>query len=82
MPQMDIQIDREQAMLQGVPLEQVFDALQVYLGSLYVNDFNMFGRTYKVNAQADMNYRLEPDQILNYKVRNAAGQMVPLGAVL
>ncbi|MCV5747082.1 efflux RND transporter permease subunit, partial [Escherichia coli] len=53
-PQMDIQIDREQAMLQGVPLEQVFDALQVYLGSLYVNDFNMFGRTYKVNAQADM----------------------------
>ena len=81
-PQMDIQIDREQAMLQGVPLEQVFDALQVYLGSLYVNDFNMFGRTYKVNAQADMNYRLEPDQILNYKVRNAAGQMVPLGAVL
>ncbi|GGA89603.1 resistance-nodulation-cell division (RND) multidrug efflux transporter MexF [Neiella marina] len=81
-PQMDIQVDREQALIQGIPLSEVFDALQIYLGSLYVNDFNMFGRTYQVNAQADAKYRLDPQQILNLKVRNAAGQMVPLGSVL
>lgn len=81
-PQMDIEIDREQAMLQGIPLNGVFEALQVYLGSVYVNDFNMFGRTYQVNAQADAEYRLDAKQILNLKVRNAAGDMVPLGAVL
>ncbi len=81
-PQMDINVDREQAMLQGIPLEEVFNALQVYLGSLYVNDFNMFGRTYQVNAQADIDYRLDPEQILSYKVRSASGKMVPLGAVL
>ena len=69
-------------MLQGIPLEEVFNALQVYLGSLYVNDFNMFGRTYQVNAQADIDYRLDPEQILSYKVRSASGKMVPLGAVL
>ncbi len=81
-PQMDINIDREQALLQGVPLSEVFDALQIYLGSLYVNDFNLFGRTYQVNAQAEADYRLDPEQILRLKVRNAAGDMVPLGAVL
>ncbi|WP_111980416.1 efflux RND transporter permease subunit [Algibacillus agarilyticus] len=81
-PQMDIEIDREQALLQGIPLDEVFSALQIYLGSLYVNDFNMFGRTYQVNAQADANFRLDAKQILNLKVRNAKGQMVPLGAVL
>jgi len=81
-PQMDIDIDREQALIQGVPLDQVFDALQIYLGSVYVNDFNLFGRTYQVNAQADADYRLDPDQILNLKVRNRAGQMVALGSVL
>ncbi|NHI00241.1 efflux RND transporter permease subunit [Oceanimonas sp. MB9] len=81
-PQMDIEIDREQAMLQGIPLEQVFDTLQIYLGSLYVNDFNLFGKTYQVNAQADAEYRVDPEQILRLKVRNAAGNMVPLGSVL
>ena len=81
-PQMDINIDREQALIQGIPLSQVFDALQIYLGSLYVNDFNMFGRTFQVNAQADADFRQDPEQILNLKVRNAAGQMVPLGSVL
>ncbi|WP_017443960.1 efflux RND transporter permease subunit [Gayadomonas joobiniege] len=81
-PQMDIEIDREQALLQGIPLNGVFEALQVYLGSVYVNDFNMFGRTYQVNAQADAEYRLDAKQILNLKVRNSAGDMVPLGAVL
>ncbi len=81
-PQMDIEIDREQAMLQGIPLEQVFDALQIYLGSLYVNDVNLFGKTYQVNAQADAQHRVDPEQILRLKVRNAAGQMVPLGSVM
>ncbi|MFD2166097.1 efflux RND transporter permease subunit [Thalassotalea euphylliae] len=81
-PQMDIEVDREQALILGIPLDEVFDALQVYLGSLYVNDFNLFGRTYQVNAQADANFRADPQQILALKVRNAAGQMVPLGAVV
>lgn len=81
-PQMDIDIDREQALIQGIPLDEVFNALQVYLGSMYVNDFNLFGRTYQVNAQADADYRLDPEQILNLKVRNKLGKMVPLGSVL
>lgn len=81
-PQMDIDIDREQALIQGISLDEVFDALQIYLGSLYVNDFNMFGRTYQVNAQADADFRKDPGQILNMKVRNRLGDMVPLGSVL
>lgn len=81
-PQMDIDIDREQALIQGIPLDEVFNALQVYLGSVYVNDFNMFGRTYQVKAQAEAEYRQSPDQILNLKVRNRQGNMVPLGSVL
>jgi multidrug efflux pump len=81
-PQMDIDIDREQALIQGIPLEEVFNALQVYLGSVYVNDFNLFGRTYQVKAQADADYRQDPEQILNLKVRNRQGNMVPLGSVL
>lgn len=81
-PQMDINIDREQALIQGIPLEEVFSALQVYMGSTYVNDFNMFGRTYQVNAQADAKFRSKKEQINNLKVRNAAGLMVPLGSVV
>ena len=81
-PQMDIDIDREQALIQGIPLNEVFDALQIYLGSVYVNDFNLFGRTYQVNAQADAEFRQDPEQILNLKVRNRQGKMVPLGSVL
>ena len=81
-PQMDIEIDREQAMILGIALDDVFDTLQVYLGSVYVNDFNILGKTYQVNAQADANYRVDPQQILQLKVRNASGDMVPLGAVL
>ncbi|TYK67053.1 efflux RND transporter permease subunit [Colwellia echini] len=81
-PQMDIDIDREQALIQGIPLSEVFDALQIYLGSVYINDFNMFGRTYQVKAQAEAEFRQEPEQILNLKVRNRLGNMVPLGSVL
>lgn len=81
-PQLDITVDREQALLQGVALTEVFEALQIYLGSVYVNDFNLFGRTYQVNAQADAQYRLDPEHILRLEVRNAAGEMVPLGAMV
>ena len=81
-PQMDIDIDREQALIQGIPLDEIFNALQIYLGSTYVNDFNLFGRTYQVTAQADAEYRQDPSQVLNLKVRNSRGNMVPLGSVL
>ena len=81
-PQLDITVDREQALIQGIPLDEVFDALQIYLGSVYINDFNLFGRTYQVNAQADAKYRLDPEQILRLEVRNRAGEMVPLGSVV
>jgi len=81
-PQMDLEIDREQALLQGIPLESVFSTLQTYLGSVYVNDVNMFGSTYQVMAQAEAENRLDPEDILSLKVRNAKGQMVPLAAVV
>ncbi|MBR9726810.1 efflux RND transporter permease subunit [Shewanella intestini] len=81
-PQMDINIDREQALIQGIRLDDVFSTLQVYLGSAYVNDFNMFGRTYQVKAQAEAKYRSKREQILNLKIRNAAGDMLPLGSVV
>ena len=65
----------------GVPLTEVFDALQGYLGSYYVNDFNRFGRTWQVNVQADAPFRTDAETIKQLKVRNADGDMVPLGAV-
>jgi len=79
-PQVRAEVDRDKAKALGVPLTEIFDTMQVYLGSLYVNDFNQFGRTYQVNAQADMRFRLNADDILRLKVRNADGEMVPLGA--
>ena len=66
----------------GVDVQDVFDTMQTYLGSIYVNDFNRFGRTYEVIAQADTPFRAKPDDILRLQVRNASGQMVPLGAVV
>ncbi|MCP5775550.1 efflux RND transporter permease subunit, partial [Klebsiella pneumoniae] len=65
---------------QGVSLTEVFDTLQVNLGSLYVNDFNRFGRTYRVMAQADAQFRMQAEDIGMLKVRNAAGDMIPLSA--
>ena len=62
-----------------VPLESVFEALRVYLGSAYVNDFNMFGRTFRVTAQADAKFRVDPENVARIRVRNEAGQMVPIG---
>ena len=81
-PQLDAEIDRAKAKQQGVPLQNLFDTLQIYLGSLYVNDFNRFGRTYEVIAQADARFRRQPEDITRLKTRNDQGQMVPLGALL
>ena len=58
----------------GIPLTDVFDTLQVYLGSLYANDFNRFGRTYQVNVQAESSFRMQPEQIARLKTRNAAAR--------
>ncbi|HEY1026042.1 MAG TPA: efflux RND transporter permease subunit [Pseudomonas sp.] len=77
-PQVDAAIDREKAKTHGVAISDIFDTLQVYLGSLYANDFNRFGRTYQVNVQADQQFRLEPEQIGQLKVRNNRGEMIPL----
>jgi multidrug efflux pump len=79
-PQIRAEVDREKAKAQGVNLEDLYETMQIYLGSLYVNDFNRFGRTYQVNAQADMAHRLQPDDIVRLKVRNERGDMVPLGS--
>ncbi|MBD1554083.1 efflux RND transporter permease subunit [Pseudomonas typographi] len=81
-PQVDANIDRDKAKTLGVPISDIFDTLQVYLGSLYANDFNRFGRTYQVNVQADQGFRLEPDQIGQLKVRNNRGEMIPLATLL
>jgi len=77
-PQFHIDIDRAQAKTMGVSLSELNEALQVYLGSVYVNDFNLFGRTYQVTAQAEPAMRAEPEDILRIKVRNQRGEMVPL----
>jgi multidrug efflux pump len=81
-PQIDVKVDRERVKTYGVALTDVFDTLQVYLGSLYANDFNRFGRTYQVNVQAESAFRLQPEQIARLKTRNARGEMVPLGSVV
>ncbi|HEY5893987.1 MAG TPA: multidrug efflux RND transporter permease subunit [Chthoniobacterales bacterium] len=81
-PQLDADIDRVKAKTQGVPLQNLFETMQVYLGSLYVNDFNRFGRTFQVIAQADASFREGAEDIARLKTRNAEGQMVPLGALL
>jgi multidrug efflux pump len=65
----------------GIPLNEVFLTLQLYLGGYYTNDFNRFGRTWQVNLQSDPRFRLGPDQVRQLKVRNSAGAMVPLGSV-
>jgi multidrug efflux pump len=81
-PQLEVEVDRVKAIQLGVAVTDIFDTLQVYMGSLYVNDFNSFGRVYQVRAQADAVYRAGSADILALKVRNAAGQMVPMGSVL
>ncbi|TKT65654.1 efflux RND transporter permease subunit [Agrobacterium sp. LC34] len=81
-PQVQVDIDRVKAKSQGVPLNTIFETLQVNLGSLYANDFNRFGRTYRVMVQADAPFRMQPEDIGRLKVRNATGNMIPLSALL
>ncbi|MDB5402810.1 MAG: bepG [Rhodopila sp.] len=80
-PQVYADIDRTKAERLGVPIDNVFEALSVYMGSAYINDFNLLGRTYQVNAQADNQYRLTLRDVENLKARNNRGDMVPIGAV-
>ena len=79
-PQVYLDIDRTKAQLLGINMPDVFNTLQVYLGGVYVNDFNLFGRTFRVQAQADAPYRLDPQDVLNLRVRNSSGATVPLGS--
>ena len=81
-PQLFTNVDRTKARQLGVPIQSVFETLQVYLGSLYVNDFNKFGRTYSVRVQADAPYRAKPEDIGKLKVRSGTGEMIPLSALL
>src|SRR5262249_37513038 len=79
--QLYVDLDTVKSKAKGGELKDVFDALQAYLGSYYVNDFNRFGRTWQVNVQADAPFRADVDAIRQLKVRNVDGDMVPLGAV-
>ena len=79
-PELYLDIDRVKAQMLGIAAPDVFAALQVYIGSIYVNDFNLFGRTFRVTAQAAAPYRIDPRDILNIRVRNATGGTVPLGS--
>ena len=81
-PQLTAEIDRARAKAQGVALTDVFETLQIYLGSVYVNDFNRFGRTYQVYAQADAPFRDSAEDITALRTRNQNGQMVPIGSVV
>jgi hydrophobe/amphiphile efflux-1 (HAE1) family protein len=81
-PQLLADVDRSKAKQQGIPLGNIFEAMQVNLGSLYVNDFNRFGRTYQVVAQADAEFRTRAEDVARLRTRNDKGQMVPLGSVL
>ncbi|VTZ48072.1 Efflux pump membrane transporter BepG [Methylocella tundrae] len=80
-PQIYADIDRTKAELLGVPISRVFEALSVYMGSAYINDFNILGRTYQVTAQADNPFRLTTRDVANLKTRNASCDMVPIGSV-
>jgi hydrophobe/amphiphile efflux-1 (HAE1) family protein len=79
-PELYLDIDRVKAQMLGIAAPDVFAALQIYIGSIYVNDFNLFGRTFRVTAQAAAPYRIDPRDILNIRVRNATGGTVPLGS--
>jgi len=81
-PQLEADVDRDKAKTQGVPLANLFETLQINLGSLYVNDFNRFGRTYQVVAQAEQQFRDEAADITKLKTRNLAGDMVSIGALV
>ncbi len=81
-PQVYLEIDRTKAQMLDVPIANIFEALQVNLGSAYVNDFNIFGRVYQVRAQADQRFRANREDILRLKARSAAGALIPLGTLV
>ncbi|MCR8921296.1 efflux RND transporter permease subunit [Dasania sp. GY-MA-18] len=81
-PQIDVDVDREKAKMQGVAVDDIFATMQVYLGSMYVNDFNKFGRNYQVNVQSVESFRQQPEQIGQLKVRNKQGDMIPLASFI
>jgi HAE1 family hydrophobic/amphiphilic exporter-1 len=81
-PQLFAEVDRTKAKTMQVPLSSVFNTLQTYLGSYYVNDFNKFGRTWQVKVQADHQFRMEPDDIRRLDMRDARGNMVPIGTLV
>jgi multidrug efflux pump len=81
-PQLYADIDRTKARQLGVPVTDIFETLQIYLGSLYANDFNRFGRTYSVRVQADAAYRARAEDVAQLKVRSTTGEMVPLSALM
>lgn len=80
-PQVFVELDRERAEMLGVPSSQINQAIETYFGSSYINDFNLVGRTYRVTAQSDLPYRVTPEDLARVKVRNDAGQMVPIASV-
>ena len=80
-PQLFVDIDRTKCKMMGVAMNDVFETLQVNLGGVYVNDFNQFGRTWQVNVQGDIPFRMQPEDVRRLQVRNDKGQMVPLGTV-
>lgn len=81
-PQLDVHVDRKKALSLGVDIDTLFSTMQGYLGTIYANDFNLFGRTYQVNVQADAPFRQDVEQVAQLKVRNKSGDMIPLGALL
>ena len=81
-PQIFVDVDRDKAQMLRVPVSNIFEALRIYMGSAYVNDFNMFGRTWRVTAQADSAFRIDADNVNRISVRNADGNMVPLGTLV
>ncbi|MGO4285455.1 efflux RND transporter permease subunit [Bosea sp. TAB14] len=80
-PQIYADIDRTKAEMLGVPVTRIFETLSIYMGSAYINDFNLLGRTFRVTAQADNPFRLTTRDVANLKTRNADGEMVPIGSV-
>jgi len=81
-PQVFVDVDRDKAQMLRVPVTTIFEAMRVFMGSAYVNDFNMFGRTYRVTAQADGDFRLDQQSISRIRVRSLDGAMVPLGSLV
>lgn len=81
-PQLFADVDRTRAKQLGVRLDELFSTMQIYLGSIYINDFNQFGRTYQVIAQADSQYRARPSDVARIKVKSTTGDMIPLGSLM